>query len=68
MIKITEHENILNTELQKSNQSAQEKLEQIQTDMEKELVKAVQERVKACEDEYTKQLNDLQTNLTQANK
>ena len=67
-IKITEHESILNTELQKANQSAQEKLEQIQADMEQELVKTLQERVKACDEECNKKISDMHTNLNQMNK
>ena len=59
MINISEHETILNTELQKSNQSAQERLDQIKTELDQQMEKSISEQVKACEDECAKQLNEI---------
>lgn len=54
MIDIVDHEQIMNTELQKANQSAQEKLEQIKADMESEMVESLDERTKALEEDCAK--------------
>ena len=54
MIDIVDHEQIMNTELQKANQAAQEKLEQIKADMESEMTASLEERTKALEEDYTR--------------
>ena len=54
MLDIVDHEKIMNTELQKANQMAQEKMEQIKTDMESEMAATLNERTKALEEDFTK--------------
>ena len=44
----------MNSELQKANQLAQEKLEQIKADMESEMTASLDERTKALEEDYTR--------------
>ena len=68
MISITDHESIMNTELQKANQSAQEKLETIKLEMEEGMVKSLEEQTKAVQEEFSKQYNDMQLNLNQSHK
>ena len=68
MIKITEHEHILNTELNKASNLAQSQLEQLQKTLEQQFMSTIHERVKECESAYETQLSDLKETLTKANK
>ena len=49
MISISEHEAILNNELQKATLQAQEKLEQIQTTMEEHMQKTLEGKINECQ-------------------
>ena len=58
----------MNSELQKANQVAQEKLEQIKADMESEMTASIDERTKALEEDYTRQCTEIQKNASQSHK
>lgn len=64
-IKIEDHERILNAEIQKVEKAAQDKLGQIQAQMEGQMTKAFEERIVESHSHMQHQLKELAERLQQ---